>query len=147
MAASEGMAPKPARILDCPMEIASRELDSRLRLAAIAARRRRNIEYMTPGVYLSRTLTARDAKMLAPAKAAGYTTAAIDEEIPGRVVHDIGSVEARLDRYARPLNLDVPLKVEACGSKAILLSPRPLALGTRMRRAIGRWQVKRMETA
>jgi surface carbohydrate biosynthesis protein len=94
------MAPKPAKIIYFPMEIASRELDSRLLLAAIAAARgfevvlgqkwliERNIERMTPGVYLSKTLTVRDAKMLQRAKAAGYITAAIDEEIPGLVVHD-----------------------------------------------------------
>ncbi|NJO32919.1 MAG: hypothetical protein HC869_07030 [Rhodospirillales bacterium] len=94
------MAPKPAKILYCPMEIASRELDSRLLLAAIAAARgfevvlgqkwliERNIERMTPGIYLSKTLTVRDAKMLKRARAAGYITAAVDEEIPGLVVHD-----------------------------------------------------------
>jgi surface carbohydrate biosynthesis protein len=94
------MAPKPARIFYFPMEMASRELDSRLLLAAIAASHgfevvlgqkwliERNIEHMTPGVYLSKTLTVRDAKMLQRAKAAGYITAAIDEEIPGLIVHD-----------------------------------------------------------
>ena len=94
------MAPKPAKIFYFPMEMASRELDSRLLLAAIAASHgfevvlgqkwliERNIEYMTPGVYLSKTLTVRDAKMLKRAKDAGYITAAIDEEIPGLVVHD-----------------------------------------------------------
>ena len=94
------MAPKPAKIFYFPMEMASRELDSRLLLAAIAASHgfevvlgqkwliERNIEYMTPGVYLSKTLTVRDAKMLQRAKAAGYITAAIDEEIPGLIVHD-----------------------------------------------------------
>jgi surface carbohydrate biosynthesis protein len=94
------MAPKPAKIIYFPMEIAARELDSRLLLAAIAAARgfevvlgqkwliERNIERMTPGVYLSKTLTVRDAKMLKRAKAAGYITAAIDEEIPGLVIHD-----------------------------------------------------------
>lgn len=94
------MAPKPAKILYCPMEIASRELDSRLLLATIAAARgfeivagqkwliERNIERMTPGIYLSKTLTVRDAKMLKRARAAGYITAAVDEEIPGLVVHD-----------------------------------------------------------
>ncbi|HEX6120339.1 MAG TPA: hypothetical protein VFZ03_12905, partial [Dongiaceae bacterium] len=94
------MAPRPARIIYFPMEIASRELDSRLLLAAIAASHgfevvlgqkwliERNIEFMTPGVYLSKTLTVRDARMLQRAKAAGYITAAIDEEIPGLVVHD-----------------------------------------------------------
>lgn len=94
------MASKPAKIIYFPMEIASRELDSRLLLAVIAAARgfevvlgqkwliERNIEHMTPGVYLSKTLTVRDAKMLKRAKQAGYITAAIDEEIPGLVVHD-----------------------------------------------------------
>lgn len=94
------MPPKPAKILYFPMEMASRELDSRLLLAAIAASRgfevvlgqkwliERNIECMTPGIYLSKTLTVRDAKMLKRAREAGYITAAIDEEIPGLVVHD-----------------------------------------------------------
>ncbi|HEV8391397.1 MAG TPA: surface carbohydrate biosynthesis protein [Dongiaceae bacterium] len=94
------MAPKPAKIIYFPMEIASRELDSRLLLAVLAARHgfesvlgqkwliERNIERMTPGVYLSKTLTVRDAKMLRRAKEAGYITAAVDEEIPGLVVHD-----------------------------------------------------------
>jgi surface carbohydrate biosynthesis protein len=94
------MAAKPAKIFYFPMEMASRELDSRLLLAAIAASHgfevvlgqkwliERNIEHMTPGVYLSKTLTVRDAKMLQRAKEAGYITAAIDEEIPGLIVHD-----------------------------------------------------------
>ena len=94
------MAASPAKIIYFPMEIASRELDSRLLLAVIAASRgfevvlgqkwliERNIEHMTPGVYLSKTLTVRDAKMLQRAKAAGYITAAIDEEMPGLVIHD-----------------------------------------------------------
>jgi surface carbohydrate biosynthesis protein len=94
------MASKPAKIIYFPMEISSRELDSRLLLAAIAVSRgfevvlgqkwliERNIEHMTPGIYLSKTLTVRDAKMLRRAKAAGYVTAAIDEEIPGLVVYD-----------------------------------------------------------
>ena len=94
------MAPKLSKILYLPMEIASRELDSRLLLATIAASHgfeivlgqkwliERNIERMTPGVYLSKTLTVRDAKMLSRAKEAGYITAAIDEEIPGLYVHD-----------------------------------------------------------
>lgn len=94
------MAPKPAKIIYFPMEIASRELDSRLLLAAIAASHgfevvlgqkwliERNIEHMTPGVYLSKTLTVRDAKMLKRAKEAGYTVVAVDEEMPGLVVQD-----------------------------------------------------------
>jgi surface carbohydrate biosynthesis protein len=94
------MAPKPAKIIYFPMEIASRELDSRLLLAAIAAARgfevvlgqkwliERNIERMTPGVYCSKTLTVRDAKMLGRAKEAGYVVVAVDEEMAGLVVQD-----------------------------------------------------------
>lgn len=95
------MAAKPARIIYFPMEIAARELDSRLLMAVIAIARgfevvlgqkwliERNIEYMTPGVYFSKTLTVRDARMLQRAKQAGYITAAIDEESPGLAVeHD-----------------------------------------------------------
>jgi surface carbohydrate biosynthesis protein len=83
------------------MEIAARELDSRLLMAVIAVARgfevvlgqkwliERNIERMTPGIYFSKTLTVRDAKMLKRAKAAGFITAAIDEESPGLAVeHD-----------------------------------------------------------
>jgi surface carbohydrate biosynthesis protein len=95
-----GMPPKPAKIIYFPMEIASRELDSRLLLAAIAAARgfevvlgqkwliERNIERMTPGVYCSKTLTVRDAKMLKRAREAGYVVVAVDEEMAGLVVHD-----------------------------------------------------------
>ncbi|MGH6890756.1 MAG: surface carbohydrate biosynthesis protein [Dongiaceae bacterium] len=94
------MARKLSKIIYFPMEIASRELDSRLLLAAVAAARgfeivlgqkwliERNIERMTPGIYCSKTLTVRDAKMLRRAREAGYITAAIDEEIPGLLVHD-----------------------------------------------------------
>src|SRR5215510_4285371 len=94
------MAPKPAKIIYFPMEIASRELDSRLLLAAIAAARgfevvlgqkwliEDNIERMTPGIYCSKTLTVRDAKMLKRAKQAGYTVVAVDEEMPGLVVQN-----------------------------------------------------------
>jgi surface carbohydrate biosynthesis protein len=92
---------KPSKIIYFPMEIAARELDSRLLMAVIAVARgfevmlgqkwliERNIERMTPGIYFSKTLTIRDAKMLKRAKAAGYITAAIDEESPGLAVeHD-----------------------------------------------------------
>jgi surface carbohydrate biosynthesis protein len=77
------------------MEVASRELDSRLLLAVSALQRgfdivmgqkwliERNIEAMPPGVYFSKTLTKRDGKALARARRAGYLVAAIDEEMPG----------------------------------------------------------------
>jgi surface carbohydrate biosynthesis protein len=92
---------KPSRIIYFPIEIAARELDSRLLMSVVAIARgfevvlgqkwliERNIERMTPGIYFSKTLTVRDAKMLKRAKTAGYITAAIDEESPGLAVeHD-----------------------------------------------------------
>jgi surface carbohydrate biosynthesis protein len=95
-----GKAAKAAglkRVLYLPMEIASRELDSRLLLAAFALKRgfevvlgqkwliERNVEAMPPGIYLSKTLTQRDARTLCQAKERGYLVAAIDEEMPGLV--------------------------------------------------------------
>lgn len=88
---------KLRRLLYLPMEIASRELDSRLLVAALALSRgfevvigqkwliERNVEAMPAGIYLSKTLTQRDAKTLARAKERGYLVAAIDEEMPGLV--------------------------------------------------------------
>jgi surface carbohydrate biosynthesis protein len=81
-----------------PMEIASRELDSRLLLASLAVARgyevvlgqkwliERNIGAMPPGLYLSKTLTGRDGLAMAEAKRLGYRVAAIDEELPGLVM-------------------------------------------------------------
>ncbi|HVI89643.1 MAG TPA: surface carbohydrate biosynthesis protein [Dongiaceae bacterium] len=81
-----------------PMEIASRELDSRLLLACLAVARgyevvlgqkwliERNIAAMPPGLYLSKTLTGRDGLAMAEAKRLGYRVAAIDEELPGLVM-------------------------------------------------------------
>jgi surface carbohydrate biosynthesis protein len=85
------------RLLYLPMEIASRELDSRLLLSVIALTYgfevvigqkwliESNIRRMPPGIYLSKTMTRRDAGSLAKARACGYFTAAIDEELPGLV--------------------------------------------------------------
>ncbi|HVY97964.1 MAG TPA: surface carbohydrate biosynthesis protein [Dongiaceae bacterium] len=99
-----GTAPAPtrsiplSRILYLPMEIASRELDSRLLIAAFALERgyevvlgqkwliERNLRAMQPGLYLSKTLTQRDAKFSSRAGDLGYFVTAIDEEMPGLVV-------------------------------------------------------------
>jgi len=69
----------------------------------------------------------------------GYRWHQKDKNVRGILFPDgsLGAVEARLRQYAELLNLDIRLRVEACGSKVILLSPRPLALGTRVRRAFG----------
>lgn len=91
--------PVPAvrRMLYLPMEIASRELDSRLLLTVLALSRgfevvlgqkwliERNIDAMPPGIYLSKTLTQRDARAMSFARERGYLIAAIEEEVPGLV--------------------------------------------------------------
>src|ERR1041384_3991768 len=85
------------RLLYLPMEIASRELDSRLLLSVIALTYgfevvigqkwliESNIRRMPPGIYLSKTTTRRDADQRAEARARAYFPAAIDEELPGLV--------------------------------------------------------------
>lgn len=85
------------QILYLPMEIASREMDSRLLLAAFAIDRgydivlgqkwliERNVESMPPGIYLSKTLTQRDARTMSRVRERGFIVAAIDEEVPGLV--------------------------------------------------------------
>jgi surface carbohydrate biosynthesis protein len=86
------------RLLYLPMEIASRELDSRLLLSVIALTYgfevvlgqkwliESNIRQMPAGIYLSKTLTRRDAESLGKARARGYFPAALDEEMPGLVI-------------------------------------------------------------
>lgn len=85
------------RVLYLPMEIASRELDSRLLLAVLALKRgfevvlgqkwliERNVGAMPPGIYMSKSLTQRDARAMTQAKELGYIVAAIEEEVPGLV--------------------------------------------------------------
>jgi len=85
------------RLLYLPMEIASRELDSRLLLSVIALTYgfevvigqkwliESNIRRMPAGIYLSKTMTRRDGESLAKARADGYLPAAIDEEMAGLV--------------------------------------------------------------
>lgn len=84
-------------MLYLPMEIASRELDSRLLLAVLALNRgfevvlgqkwliERNVEAMPPGIYLSKSLTQRDARTIMRVQELGYLVAAIEEEVPGLV--------------------------------------------------------------
>jgi len=85
------------KLLYLPMEIASRELDSRLLLSVIALTHgfevvlgqkwliESNIKRMPAGIYLSKTMTRRDAQSIAKARARGYFAAAIDEEMAGLV--------------------------------------------------------------
>jgi hypothetical protein len=73
----------------------------------------------------------------------GYRWRQKDKNVRGILFPDesLGSVEARLEQYANLLGLDIRHRVEACGSKVILLSARPLTFGTRMRRAMGALQI------
>lgn len=82
------------------MEIASRELDSRLLLSVLALQRgydvvlgqkwlmERNIRHMPPGVYVSKTLTKRDGQFMSVAKKQGYCVVSIDEEMPGLIAEN-----------------------------------------------------------
>jgi surface carbohydrate biosynthesis protein len=80
-----------------PVEVAVRELDSRLLIALTAMQAgfevvlgqkwllAENLRYMPPGVVLFKTLTMRDAKAMRDATRCGHLIAAIDEEMPGLI--------------------------------------------------------------
>jgi surface carbohydrate biosynthesis protein len=82
------------KYLYLPMEIAVRELDSRLLMTLIAVEQglevvlgqkwliERNIKAVPPGVMVFKTLTHRDARVMAEASAAGHKIISIDEEVP-----------------------------------------------------------------
>lgn len=83
------------KVLYMPMEIASREMDSRLLIALSAAAcgvetilgqkwvLQKNIERSPRGAWLFKTLTPGDANPMRRAREAGHLVCAIDEEIPG----------------------------------------------------------------
>jgi surface carbohydrate biosynthesis protein len=85
-----------------PVEVAARELDAKLLLAAVAVGAgyevvigqkwlmQRNFARMPAGIVLFKTLTAVDAKAMQAAHAAGHRIASIDEEIPGLVARNEG---------------------------------------------------------
>jgi surface carbohydrate biosynthesis protein len=85
-----------------PVEVAARELDAKLLLAACAVGAgyeviigqkwlmQRNFGRMPPGIVLFKTLTAIDAKAMQAAHAAGHRIASIDEEIPGLIARNEG---------------------------------------------------------
>ncbi|MGB0412733.1 MAG: surface carbohydrate biosynthesis protein [Pikeienuella sp.] len=78
-----------------PMEIASRELDSRLLITLFAAKSgmdvvigqkwllQKNVKTTKPGVWLFKTLTVRDGEAMKSLTDAGHRVSAIDEEMPG----------------------------------------------------------------
>jgi len=85
-----------------PVEVAARELDAKLLIAAFAVGAgyeaiigqkwlmQRNFGRMPPGIVLFKTLTAIDAQAMQAAHAAGHRIASIDEEIPGLVARNEG---------------------------------------------------------
>jgi surface carbohydrate biosynthesis protein len=85
-----------------PVEVAARELDAKLLLAAFAVDAgyeavigqkwlmQRNFGRMPPGIVLFKTLTAVDARAMEAARAAGHRIASIDEEIPGLIARNEG---------------------------------------------------------
>ncbi len=93
-----GMGP----YLYIPVEVASRELDAKLLLAARAIRRGfevvfgqkwlmlDNLAHVPPGIVLFKTLTVLDAKAMERAVRCGHEVAAIDEEMPGLVARKQG---------------------------------------------------------
>jgi len=78
-----------------PMEIASRELDSRLLIALFAVRAglevilgqkwllQKNARWMPKGFWIFKTLTPGDAKAMQKIQRLGHRIGAIDEEMPG----------------------------------------------------------------
>ena len=83
------------RFLYMPMEIASRELDSRLLIALFACREgieivtgqkwllQKNAGQMPSGIWIFKTVTPGDAKQMMRIRKLGHRISAIDEEMPG----------------------------------------------------------------
>jgi surface carbohydrate biosynthesis protein len=103
-----------APFLYLPVEVAARELDSKLLIAYFAVTAgfeviigqkwlmQRNLGRMPPGIMLFKTLTAVDARFMRAAHAQGHAIASIDEEIPGLIARNEG------------LRWVSPAAVEAC---------------------------------
>jgi surface carbohydrate biosynthesis protein len=84
-----------SKFLYMPIEIASRELDSRLLIALFAVNYgvevftgqkwllQKNARWMPKGLWIFKTLTTGDTKQMRRIKKLGHRIAAIDEEIPG----------------------------------------------------------------
>jgi surface carbohydrate biosynthesis protein len=87
-----------------PIEVSARELDAKLLIAYVAVGlgfeavigqkwlMQRNMQRMPPGIMLFKTLTKRDARAMKQARARGYRIAAIDEEVPGLITRQEGSL-------------------------------------------------------
>lgn len=72
----------------------------------------------------------------------GYRWHIKDKNVRGTLFPeiDIVSVGERLERFRTLLGLGSHMRIETCGNKVLLASPRPLAFATRLRQAVGqRW--------
>jgi hypothetical protein len=71
----------------------------------------------------------------------GYRWHQSDKNVRGELFPpiDLNAVAARLEQFRCLLGLDGQLKVQACGTKVLLVSPCALPISTRIRRAVGRW--------
>ena len=84
-----------SKFLYMPIEIAARELDSRLLISLFAVKEgleavigpkwllQRNAKWVPKGLWIFKTLTPGDAKHMKRAQKAGHWIGAIDEEMPG----------------------------------------------------------------
>ena len=86
---------KPPRFLYLPMEVFVREYDSRLLIALMAIERgmevilgqkwlmEKNARSMPAGLWIFKTMTLRDSRIMQRVKEAGHAITSIDEEVPG----------------------------------------------------------------
>ena len=132
---------KIERVLADPQPCYSEKMIARFRDCMSYDEKRLGAEHIIADIVLRGTRaagrTVQSRQRLAAA--VGYRWHQKDKNVRGILFPDesLRPVEARLRQYAELLSLEIHLRVEACGSKVILLSARPLALGTRMHRAFG----------
>lgn len=111
------------KVFYLPVEVAARELDSRLLIAHRALQRGfeviigqkwllyDNASFMPQGTFLTKTLTRTDADAMSAAHRAGHFVLALDEEIPGLV-----AAEQRL-RWVSPEAVDQATLIATCGDE------------------------------
>lgn len=118
------------QFLYMPMEIASRELDSRLLIALFANRAgleviigpkwllQKNARWMPKGFWVFKTLTPGDAKAMRRIERLGHRIGAIDEEMPGLGEGCIGKGSKRL-RWIDKRSVDASEAIFCLGQKHV----------------------------
>ena len=127
---SSVVPPMPAPYLYMPMEIASRELDSRLLIALFAVQAglevvigqkwllQKNARAMPKGYWIFKTLTPGDAKQMQRIQKLGHAIAAIDEEMPG-----LGDGSQRL-RWVDPRSVNATEAIFCLGRQHVAAMER-----------------------